>query len=215
MSELNIDTSTIKSNSHRSRAQKASNNSKNADRLDPIVKKGGVVSTKKPLGQKFVETFVSEDVDDIKSYILMDVIIPGIKNTFLDIMEMAFYGSTSNRRGSGYYRRDDRTDYRSYYGSWSTQDSQKRRRESSRRDEKLDYRHIVLKYRDETESVIDELQGRIRKNGSASIADLYDLIGEPSNYNDNNWGWTDERDIRLRRVANGFLIVVPEADYID
>jgi hypothetical protein len=217
---MEIDKDSIKPNSHKYKAEQANEDAAERDKLSPIVKKGGVVSTKKPLGQKFADTFLSEDTDDIKSYVLWDVIIPGIQNTILDVMEMAFFGTSSGRNRSRSRRRrdDDRTDYRSSYRSSSSRDrdrSSSNRVRERQRDDKLDYRNIVLRNRDDTEEVIDEMRRRIRKQGAASIADLFDLIDEPSNYNDNNWGWKDERDIDIRRVSRGYLIDVEEAEYLD
>lgn len=210
MAEVKIDSSTIKPNSHKYRDTQAEKRKR--EKLSPVVKNGGVVSTKKPLRQKFTETFMSEDMGDIKNYILMDLIIPGIKNVALDILETAFFGTKSQRR----FGNDSRTDYRSKY------DSKKQGRERyerddrrSRRDDRLDYRNIVLLNRSDAESVIDQLHRRIDKYGAVSIAELFDLIDEPSNYNDNNWGWTDERDIGIRRVSRGYLIDVREAIYLD
>lgn len=218
MAEVKIDTSTIKPNSFKYREEQAEKQREEREKIEPVIKKGGVVSTKKPLSQKFAETFMQEDTDDIKSYILMDLIIPGVKNAVLDVIEMAFFGSISGKRRGHDRRRDDRTDYRSYYDSSSRSGRRERERDRdrrSRRDDKLDYRNIVLLYRDDAEKVIDELHKKIRKYGSASIAELFDLMGEPSNYNDNNWGWKDERDIGIRRVSRGYLIDVAEAEYLD
>lgn len=218
MAEVKIDTSTIKPNSFKYREEQAEKQREERDKLVPVVKKGGVVSTKKPLSQKFADTFMQEDTEDIKSYILMDLIIPGVKNAVLDVIEMAFFGTTSGKRRGRDRRRDDRTDYRSCYDSPSRSERRERTRDRdrrSRRDDKLDYRNIVLLYRDDAEKVIDELHKKIRKYGSASIAELFDLIGEEINYNDNNWGWKDERDIGIRRVSRGYLIDVAEAEYLD
>ena len=222
MAELSIDTNSIKPNSYKYKEEQAKKSSgknmEERDKLSPVVKKGGVVSTKKPLGQKFAEVFMSEDTEDIKSYILMDVIIPGIKNTVLDVMEMAFFGSISGSKKRGRSHKDDRTDYRSYYGSSSDfrrSERRDRERDRDRRGNDLDYRNIVLLNRDETEEVINQLHKRIEKYGAVSIAELFDLIDEPSNYNDNNWGWDDERDIRIRRVSRGYLIDVAKAKYLD
>lgn len=213
LAKIEIDTTSIEPNAHKYKNKQTDND---RDRLNPVVKKGGVVSTKKPLSKKFADTFMTEDTDDIKSYILLDVIIPGIKNTILDVIEMAFFGSSSGRGRSR--SKNERTNYRSYYGGSSTRRERRddRHRDGrAKRDDKVDYRNIVLLHRDETEEVIEQLHKRIRKYGEVSIAELFDLIDEQSNYNDNNWGWKDERDIRLRRVSHGFLIDVAEAIYLD
>lgn len=215
MAEFKIDADSIKPNSHKyheSQAQK-----EERDKLEPVVKKDGIVSTKKPLSRKFADTFLKEDTDDIKSYILFEVIIPGIKNTVLDILEMAFFGTVSGKKRGG-KKDDDREDYRSYYGrsnSFKREDRRDRDKSRSRRDDKVDYRNIVLLNRDETEEVIDHLHKRIKKYGEVSIAELLDLIGEERiPPNDNNWGWRDERDIGIRRVSRGYLIDVAEAEYL-
>lgn len=217
MAEVKIDASTIKPNSYKYKEQVEQQEDR--EKLDPIVKKGGVVSTKKPLSQKFAETFLIGDGMDIKIYIIRDLVIPGVKNAVLDVIEMAFYGTVSGRRRST-GRRDVGTDYRSCYSSPSRREDRRERSDSrdrrSRRDDKLDYRNIILLNRDETEEVIRQLHKRIDKYGCVSIAELFDLIDEPiSNHNDNNWGWKDPRDIGIRRVSRGYLIDVSEAEYLD
>lgn len=220
MAEVKIDANSIKPNSYKYRDEqmRAAEQEKDRDKLAPIVKKDGIVSTKKPLAQKFAETFMSEDVNDIKSYILLDVIIPGIKNAVLKTIAMAFYGTDFGRNITRRSQNNDRTDYRSYYDKSTPprrEDRRERDRDRRSRDDRLDYRNIVLLNRDDTEEVIDQLHKRIEKYGAVSIGELFDLIDEPSNPNDNNWGWTDKRDIGLRRVSRGYLIDVSEAEYLD
>lgn len=187
-------------------------------KLAPAVKKESIVATKKSLGQKFKEAFISDDSKDVKSYIWGDVIIPTIKNTILDVGEMILFGSTSGRRDRG--RRDrDRVPYSSYYKS----DYNGRRRERDRRDdedryrenEKVDYRNIILRDRRDAEDVVNRLRERIDEYEQATVADLFDLIDVSSNYVDNNWGWADPNDIGIRRVSSGYLIDVAEARHLD
>lgn len=188
-------------------------------KLDPVVKKGSVVSTKKPFGQKLKDTFIGEDVRDVKRYILMDMVVPGIKNAVLDVLQMMFFGEVIDQGRSHVSRDRGYTNYSaSYRGSSYSSRSSSRRRERDRRyedDEKVDYRNIVLRNREDAEDVVDEMKTRIRKYGSCSIADLFDLINVTGKYTDNNWGWRDERDIGIRRINSGFLLDVREAEYLD
>lgn len=215
MAGLEVDTSAIKPNSHRYREEQQEKDRR--ERLNSVVKKDAVVSTKKPLSQKFADLFMSEDADDVKSYVIFDVIIPGIKNTILDVIEMYFFGSSSGRNRSRSKDHENRTNYNSFYrgSNSSRRDRRGREREERSQNNKIDYRNIVLNHRDDAEEVVEQLHKRIRKEGYASIADLFDLIGVDPNYNDNNWGWTDERDIGIRRIASGFLIDVATAEYIN
>lgn len=187
-------------------------------RSSPVVDRDQIVSTKKPLSKKFAEAFMTEDTKDVKTWLLMDVLIPGVKNTVLDVLSMMFFGEMDSR--SRRTRRDynDRVNYSSYYrGSSSLKDRDSRRRRNNRydSDDHVDFRNIVLRQRADAEHVIEGMRERIRNNDSASVADLLDLIDVPGRYTDNNWGWDDERDIGIRRVSSGFLIDVAEPKYLD
>lgn len=206
----------IKPNSHKSKEM----NKTDKEKITPVVSKSSVVSTKKPLSQKFAETFLKEDVDDVKMWLISDVIVPGIKNTLLDMLSMMFFGGSGggyNRRSNqnGYTR--ERVSYNSYYKSDYGSRRGRDERDSYGRPstDKVDYRNIILQRRDDAEAVINEMHNRIDKYGQVSIADMLEAMEITSKYTDNNWGWTSHNDIGLRRVANGWLIDVAEAELLD
>ena len=217
MTEINVEN--LEPNSHKYKAEKAAAQAQNErKRVSPVVNRDQVVSTKKPLGKRFAETFLAEDMKDVKTWLWKDVIVPGIANAILDGLSMMFFGETTSRDRKRRRDRDDRTNYSSYYrGSSDRRDRDSRRRRDDRydSDDRVDFRNIVLRERADAEHVIEELRSRIRKNDSASVADLLDLIDVPGRYTDNNWGWDDERDIGIRRVSNGYLIDVAEPRYLD
>lgn len=226
MAEIQIDTSSLTPNSKAFKDAQAaapgndiSKEAGEKQKLQPVVT-NGVVTTKKSLGQKFREAFISDDARSVKSFIFEEVVVPTIKNTIIDVMEMVMFGSSSGRR-RGVNRRDDRdrVSYSSYYSYGGSRGSDRDRRRDDRdryrEDEKVNYRSVVLRERRDAMQVVDELRERIHRYGSATIADLFDLIDVSSQYTDNNWGWTDERDIDYRRVANGYLIDVREAEHLD
>ena len=49
-------------------------------KLSPIVSENGIVSTKKSLAQKFAETFLTIDREDLKEFILKDLLLSGIED---------------------------------------------------------------------------------------------------------------------------------------
>ena len=74
------------------------------DRLTPIVKRSDGIVKKEGVAKKVKKAFISEDAKDVGSYILFDIIVPGIKDGIFATLERMFYGG-----GSSYYsRRDDR-----------------------------------------------------------------------------------------------------------
>lgn len=184
-------------------------NENKEEKVKPIVSKNALA--KETVGSKFKKSFFSDDMKDVGSYIVFDLIIPGIKDGVLSAIERMFYGGSSDR----YSRRDDR-DYRDRTSYSSYYKSSKSRRENDREDrnEPVDYRHIVLRYEDDAKKIVRQMRDYIREYDSVSVARLLDLIDQPGKYTDNNYGWTHEEDIGIRHVRNGYLIDVPEAVYL-
>lgn len=211
MSEINI--SELKPNSNVSKAEKE------REKIPPLKRKGQIVSTKKSFGRKMFDLFVGEEISDIKKYLIEDLIIPGVKNTILDTLYMAFYREhmdLGRSRNGSFYSYGGRRDYtRSYSGSSSRRTERPKKEVSYDSGEKVDYRNIVLERREDADQIVDILRERIYKTNSVSVAEFFDILGLDSKWTDNNWGWTDERDIGIRRVSSGYLIEVREAVPID
>lgn len=165
----------------------------------------GKVKSKKKNG--LLSLFVSEDVVDIKSYIIMDVLIPTAKKAISEIVtngiDMMLYGETGRNKKSS---NSSRISYRSYY------DRDDRERERSRsRTSGYNYDDIILETRGEAEEVISRMEELIDVYGMASVADLYDLVGLRGQYTDNKYGWTDIRTAMSVRVRDGYLLKMPRA----
>ena len=173
---------------------------------------GKVKTKKKSEIRKLKDTFISEDVSNVKSYIVMDVLIPAAKKAISDIVrdgiDMILYGDTrSGRSSSG-------ASYVSYR-SYSDRDRRDTRRESSRTRVGYDYDDIILESRAEAEEVLRRMDELIETYGIVSVADLYDLVGKSCNYTDNKYGWTNIRNAEPVRVRDGYLLKMPKAGPID
>ena len=109
-----VDAMDCRSNSYRSKELAA----KNAQhkKVEKIVK-GKVKTKKKSEISKFKDVFISEDAKDVKSYIMMDVLIPAAKKAISDIVrdgiDMILYGNTGHKRSSGYSSGASYVSYRS------------------------------------------------------------------------------------------------------
>ena len=171
-------------------------------KVDKIVK--GKVKTKKKNG--ILSSFINDDLQDIKKYIVEDVLIPTIKKTITDVVknsiDMFFYGevSRSNRSNSS------RISYSSYYD---------RDREPRSRRNSLLIDDIVLEYRAEAEEVLDRLDEMIEEFGMASVLNLYDLIGVTAPFTADKYGWTDIRNATAVRVRDGYLLKLPRVMPLD
>lgn len=75
--------------------------------------------------------------------------------------------------------------------------------------------NIVLTERREVSNIIDKLQDIIDQYEVATVADLYSLVGLPSKYVDNDWGWSDIGSPRTVRVDGGYQLVLPDPIFLD
>lgn len=173
---------------------------------------GTVKSKKKSEIRKFTDVFISEDIDNVKSYILLDVLIPAIKKAISDIVtngiDMILYGETGKTKSNS---TASKVSYRSYY------DGRNGRRDYSAIRTKISYNYddIILDNRGEAEDVLSRMDELISTYGLVSVADLYDLVGVTGNYTDNKYGWTNIRSASVIRVRDGYMLKLPKALPLD
>jgi hypothetical protein len=170
---------------------------------------GLVKSKKKNELRKFTDVFISEDVGNVKSYILLDVLVPAVKKAISDIItngiDMLLYGETGHTKKSSVA---SKVSYRSYY------DKANDRRDyhnPSRTRSGYSYDDITLDNRGEAEDVLSRMDELVSTYGLVSVADLYDLVGITGNYTDNNYGWTDIRSASVIRIRDGYMLKLPKA----
>lgn len=182
-------------------------------KIEPVVK--GKVKTKKRSGiKKLSDVFISDDVNNIKSYIFMDVLVPATKKAISEVVtsgiDMLLYGETgrSSKRSSGnkisyssYYDRDRRDSGRTVSGN--------------RYSNRFDIDEIILETRAEAEEVLMQMDQLIDSYKMVSVADLYDLVGMSCDYTAQKYGWTNIRNAEVVRVRDGYRLKLPKILPID
>lgn len=175
----------------------------------------GVVKTKKSgIGSKLASMFISEDVKDVKSYLLTDILIPSIKNTIYDMVTGGLDRALFNGYGRG--RKSSvagNVSYRSFY------DKQSANRYSSTEPPRTrtgyNYDDIILETRSEAEDVLARMDELVETYGAVSVADLYDLVGKTGDYTNNKYGWTNIKNAEAIRVRDGYMLKLPKVTPID
>ena len=207
------------SNSHR---PKKSKDNVPADKKVEKVVQGTVSRRKKSLGKKFEETFISGDAQSVGGYVLWDVVIPAAKDTIADavsqgIERMLFGEARSSSRRGGSSRSGSAQGFVNYsrFGSGGTRRDNSPPQLSRRARASHAFDEIVIDNRGEAEGVIDGLEDLIGKYGSASVSDLYDLIGTTGNFTDEKWGWTNLEAAGVSRVRSGYLLNLPRPEPLD
>lgn len=190
-------------NSHKGRAEKKA--APEGKRAEKVV--SGKVKTKRNEMRKLTDIFISEDVANVKNYILMDVLVPSIKKAIYDIvvnsLDMSLFGGRGGKRSTA-----DKVSYRDY-NSVSHRDDRTYR--SSRTTSGYSYDDIILETRGEAEAVLSRMDEIMEEYEIVRVADLYDLVGITGEHTDNKYGWTNIRNAEVVRVRDGYTIKMPRA----
>ena len=206
MSEPNVPAAydNLPDNSRKGRAE--AKNATEGKRAEKIV--SGKVKTKKNDMRKLTDIFISEDVANVKNYILMDVLVPSIKKAIYDIVVNSLDMSLFGGRGNGRRSTAEKVSYRDYNGV-SRRDE--RSYGSSRTASGYSYDDIILETRGEAEAVLARMDEIMEEYEIVRVADLYDLVGVTGEHTDNKYGWTNIRNAEVERVRDGYRIKMPRA----
>lgn len=196
-----------KPNSHTYKAKQAEAAAR--EKMQKVVS-GPVTLKKKSAATKFANVFISEDIQDVKSFIVSDLLIPSAKKLLSDTIDRLLWGKggRDNRRSIG-----EKISYRSFYDD--RRDDRRPAREEPRSRNRFDYDNIVITDRGDAEAVLYRLEEALDRYKIVSVGDLYDVLGETAPYTAEHYGWISLRDARIRPVRGGYLLDLPPATPID
>ena len=171
---------------------------------------GKVTKKKKGIGSKIgAVLFDDNNVGDVKEYVLFDVIVPAVKNAISNAItggiDMLLFGERRSDSSRSSYSRD--------YTSYSSRSTSRRdsSRQGYRRPSLFELDDILFPTKLDANSVIDNMFNILDEYGVVSVADYYALVGEPSNYQMNAWGWENLTNVYTQRTRNGeYKIVLPK-----
>lgn len=194
-----------KPNSHKSKEERKETISEK--RIEKVTS-GMVKPKKKTEMQKFANVFVSEDVNNVKSYIVMDVLVPAIKKAISDIVtngiDMILYGEAGRSKKNS---SASKVSYQKYYDGGSPKKDYAAQKSRT----SYEYNELLFETRGDAESVLDAMNEIIAQYDVVSVADLYDLADVPNdNYAANKYGWSDIGGCRAVRVPEGYVLKLPK-----
>lgn len=207
MSDPNITSlyDNLPDNSRKGREEAKNKQALEEKRAEKVVR--GRVKTKKNEMRKLANVFISDDVVNVKHYILMDVLVPSIKKALYDIVVGAldmtfFHGRSGSKRPTA-----DKVSFRDYNSVSRDDRGSNRFRTTSG----YSYDDIILETRGEAEAVLARMDEIMEEYQIVRVADLYDLVGITGEHTDNKYGWTNIRNAEVERVRDGYRIKMPRA----
>ncbi len=195
-------------NSHKSKETQKEGTAPPDKKVEKVISRSAKPKKKGEM-QKFADIFISEDVGNVKSYVLMDVLVPAIKKAISDIItngiDMILYGETGRTRKAS-------SGTKVSYGKFYDREPDRRRERLASSRGGYDYDDIVFETRGDAESVLDAMNEIISQYEVVSVGDLYDLAGvSTDNYAVNKYGWTDISGCKPVRVRDGYILKLPKA----
>lgn len=204
--------SDYKPNSHKYKeAQKQGSTPSTKREIKPVIKGKAKVKKKSEI-RKFADVFIADDMSNVKSYIVDNMVVPGVKKLMVGIISTAaemIFGETG-------YRRDNRDGRGSYISYGSRYRNEHDPRSVSAARPRFDYNDILFESRGEAEAVLRAMWGSIEDYGYVSIADMYDMadLTAPP-FTSVKYGWTDLREAHVVRTFDGaYIIKLPRAEQL-
>ena len=204
--------------------------SEDKKKLDPVID-GGATVHKKSKGKAAVESFLGEEIEEVKNHIVYDMIIPSTKdamsNMFGSIVDFfndmihefidsIFFGSSETPRSSS---SQTYVSYQGYYNKGKTRTSRPARQVST-----SSKRHTIDEVEfesDEKETALEkatkvylEMIDRIERYNEVSVAEFFDMAHITLDWVEEQekdaWGWKDPSAIgKPRRRRGKYIIPLP------
>ena len=211
-----MDANGFEPNSQKYRMEKAEKeamgqNAPTTKRVEKVVT-GKTSTRKRSLLKRFADIFLSEDVGDVKTYLVYDVLIPAIKENVADMINgavgMLFFGEATRRVKKPV---GGTTGSKFNYNAISTPATRERMPNYSRSRIAHNFDDVIFETRAEAELVLDGMVEILNSEyRQVTVADFYDLAGMTTSFTDNKYGWTDLRGARVVGSASrGYSIDLP------
>jgi hypothetical protein len=204
---------------------KSSQPPKPAEKVVEAVVTSEVASRKKSLGRRLREVLIGGDTKSVVAYVIADVLIPQAKDMLAEAVSSGFerliYGDDRRPGRSKYSGRPTSgatpTNYTTYSARGNNpigrHNAEDRRPTATVRTQSLD--DILFATRVEADAVVGKMYDILNGYESVSVSDLYTLINWSPSYTDQKWGWTDLHGTDVRRVRDGYVLVLPKIINLD
>ena len=193
---------------------------KEKPQLEKVVT-GEVIQKPKSIGRKFKDIFFGGNVKDSARNVTGNILLPALRNM---LFEAWTRGSSGFAEGLIYgdSRRRPIKEYRpsvSYHDPFATtmRDPRERPRlpdQNPYRRERRQTKDFIVVSREEADAVVEKMYDCINQYDVVSLADLLEILGEPSSHIDQKWGWTYLSNVKVTQRREGWLIDLPPVEAI-
>ena len=159
--------------------------------------------------QKIANEFLAEDLKTVKNRIVVDYLLPMLKNVLWSIfnsaVSIALFGEDRSRGSSSNYSgsRTQRNSYDTYYQGGSGNRQGNPNRAVGRSLQNLDF-----EFRGDADDTLSQMYDAIRQYGQVSVGDLWDLMGVSNESTDYNYGWYNLDGAFIKGIPGGYRLML-------
>ena len=184
-------------------------------KVESILNGDEFVTRRRSVGKKLGDILLNGDLQDVKSYLIEDVLIPSVKETIFELankgLDMLLFGGTGRTASKPSQTYISYNNYSNQSGHRSAPErSRNRREEIGFNDEEL-----IFRERGPAEMVLEKMMAIFEEYHIVTKADLNDIMNRTGNFTDNNWGLTDMAGACVERVRGGYLLNLPKWKHLD
>lgn len=195
------------------------------DRVVEQVTTGEAKRGKRSLGRQFRDVFIGGDTKSVVHYVIFEVLVPQAKDMIAEAASSGFerliFGE--NRPGGRRYgsrpQQGNYTNYANRYAIRGNNPVGRAERDPAGRPQASMQPHpideIILASRIEADAVLDRMYDLLNQYENVSVADLYSMIGWSSSHTDYKWGWTQLQNCQIRRIHDGYVLLLPRPVALD
>lgn len=164
-----------------------------------------------------------EGMSGIGQYVAEEIIIPSVKSIVVDAVtsgvNKVIYGDNVPKSNRYSQQSTNRTTYRpntNYTSRYTSRQPEPAAERTISRTARHGVEEYIIEDRFDASHVLTTLTENADMYNSVSVADYYDLIGVPSEYTDNTYGWTIDSIVRatIVPIRGGYIIKFPPVEVI-
>lgn len=209
----------LEPNSDKYRREKAAEQTREIRKVETK----GAKLKKRGLGARLIDTFIKEKPEEVRKYIIKEVVVPAIMDTIYDsvmsALGMTFYQKADRRRSSG--GGSGLGSKFTNYSAISTPSIRKERTPAygGSKGSLKSFDNLVFDSKGEAEDVRDSMIEALDRYGYLTVLEFYDIAQVTvDNFTDQNWGWKRDSIGQMKILgdsANGYYINLPRCEPLD
>ncbi len=182
-----------------------------ADSEPEKVLEGDIKPEKKSLMKRIADAFIAVDANDIKTYLIFDVLIPGLKRGAEDLLHMALYNDkksdrVTRSRGTSSIRR---LEYSSIRPARDGDEAVLNRNTLAGNTD------LVFPTRQKAEEALDMVSARISACGFATLKYYYTITRQPTEWPQEKWCWRSLDGVTIvQSQSGGYVLKMPRLEEV-